>query len=359
MNQERWIRKGVIYILLILLLGGVGGILMDRLVLPYLATIPFLKSLPLLSPRTPLVITRREEIRINEGINHQEILNRVKHTLATVYLHEGEFGTNKFRLLGTTSGVVVSSDGIIITPLPNFRPELSVTLLLASQEIYKGRVLQSDALTGVSFLKIEARDLPVIKQGTGQETQVGERLIAVRTESSPVNLSLRSVIATAKSLPMPSLTRVYELGRPNAFLPTDQHFDSDELGAVVVNKDSTLVGFVTALGKDIVVLRAEDLQMLLNNFLDDQRVVWPAAKLSYEILGESETKLLGLLKKNGILIKSAVSPLRENDFVYAVDDQDLTVERGFQQILLSKKPGGIVKLKLIRASKEIEVAFKL
>lgn len=361
MNYELGLRQIVLLIILVLVLGGIGGILMERWFLPYLSTVPLLRNLPILSPRTSLVITRREEIRINEGINNLEVVNRIKNSLAAVYLHKGKIGTKDFRFISQVSGLVASSDGIILAPLQNFRPEYSIAVALPNHELYSARLLAADDFTGLSFLKIAAADLPVMRQGTGREVSIGERLMAVWREGSADNVILRSVAAIGQNAPaLGSLQEIYELSRPNSFLQTDLSVSPPLLGGVILNKDATLVGLVTQIGKDLEVLPVEYLKLALDNFFDDREIVWPSVKLAYQIFGETETRLFGLPKKSGALLKSAASPLREGDFIYAVDDQDLTAQHGLQHYLLTKKAGGdIARLKLLRGQSEIEVALKL
>ena len=92
-------RKVCLCLLLILFLGGMGGILLERVLFPYLSSWSIFKNVNFLRPETQLVITRREEVRIDEGINQQELASRVKNSLVTVYCYDGELGEPKFQLL--------------------------------------------------------------------------------------------------------------------------------------------------------------------------------------------------------------------------------------------------------------------
>lgn len=346
-------------LLAMLLVGGIGGVLMDRVVLPYLASIPALKKIPFLGSQSTIVINRREEVRIDEGINNLAVANSVKNALAAVYVHEGEFGGPKFRIIGSTSGVVVTSDGFVITPFLNPRPGSSLTVVLADQDSYPARLAASDPLTGVSFLKIAGKDLPVLKQGFSANLQIGERILAVWGNESPLEVSLTPVTVSRKSVAPASLSRVYDLTRLNGFLSTNLNPAAAELGAVLVNKDGAWVGFLTQFGKDFAVVRSEDLKFLIENFLGDRKITRPSVKLGYQILSEEQAQFLRLPKRPGVLIKSGPDPLRENDFVYAVDGQELAAEDDFQLILLSKKSGTTVKFTLLRDGAEKEVGLSL
>ncbi len=359
MEKQSRIAKYSKLIVLIILLGGIGGILMDRVILPYLASFHIFQNIALLNPQAPIVITRREEIRINEGINNTEVINKVRPALITVYVHEGNFGSPRFKLILQTSGVIVTSDGVVVIPSSELRPDLSITAVLPNQEIRKAEFLTSDPLMGLTFFKISATDLPVIRQGFSRELAVGEKLLAIRVSENPDEPVIIPVTLIKKSGAFGSLVGVYDFGRLNTFLETDFKPASFDLGSVVVNKDGAVEGDVSQLGKDPVVLRSEDLMLAVANFLDDKKVVWPSFKISYAIFDESQTKLFSIPKKYGILIKQAVATLREGDFVYSVNDKELTPQEGFQDILLTKKPGDGIKFKLFRNSKELELEITL
>ena len=109
-------KKILLAVLGVMILGGIGGILLNRVVLPYLSTISIFRNISFLEPQAPIVITKREEIRINEGINNLGVVNQTKGSLAAIYIHQGEFGSSEFVFSSVTNGVIATSDGIIIVP---------------------------------------------------------------------------------------------------------------------------------------------------------------------------------------------------------------------------------------------------
>jgi S1-C subfamily serine protease len=346
-------------LLLILVLGGIGGVLMDRLVLPYLSAVPGLRNLHLGSQATPVMINTREEVQIDDGINNADVLSRVKSSLVTVYEHSAAFSDPKFRVIQSVDGVIVTSDGIVVVPAAAVRSDLNLTVLVVGLAAKPAKLIATDPLMGLAFLKIDAHDLSVIKQGFSEDLQIGERLLVLAPRESTVNAYLQSTVVSGLSLALAGLQRIYDLSRPNATLQTGLDSASVPLGAVFVNRDGALVGFATQIGKDIIVLRSEDLKLSVNNFLTDQKISWPAQKVSYEILGEDQTPLLNLSQKNGILVKSAVLPLRENDFVYAVDGNQISPRQDFQDLILQKNPGDKVTLSILRAGTAMQIQITL
>ncbi|MDP3993712.1 MAG: S1C family serine protease [Candidatus Doudnabacteria bacterium] len=351
-------RKIFLAILLVMLLGGLGNALLNRIVFPYLSAISILRNIPFFEPQAPIVITRREEVRINEGINNTDVVNQTKGSLASIFIHQGEFGTPRFSLSQVATGVVAASDGLIIVPATGIRPGFLVTAILSDGKPYRASVLALDQFTGVAFIQVDAGGLSVIRQGFSRDVNVGEKLLAVWTNEGPANVSAIQVSATSRALALPSFETIYDESEPNAFLSLDRGF-SEGLGAVLVNKDGVLVGLVTKIGEDTTVLRSEDLKSALDNFLDDKKISWPNIELVYQILGREQTNLLKFPKEYGILIKSASAGLREGDFVYAVDGTVLDLDDDFQSVILGKKPGTKVNLSIIRGGQEREVELSL
>lgn len=352
------IKKIFLWTLFVFVVGGIGGFVGQRWVFPRISTWPVLRDFDLFLPQAPIVITKREEIRINEGINHFEVAQRIKNSLVVVYLHEGEFGSPKFKLTAATTGVVFSSDGLIIIPSANLRTGLALTAVLANKN-YKASVLATDPVHGIAFLKIQAIDLTVAKQGFARDTQIGEKLIVASAAETSENAIIGSTSVSANSFPQSGITKLYTLAEPNAYLYLDILLTLENLGAVVVNKDAAVVGFVAQIDGNLAVVRSEDFELSAENYLSDKTIAWPGLKIGYQIFGEAQSKLFGYSQKNGILIKTAVNPLRENDFVFAVDGEDLAPADGFQDKIFEKKPGDKVKLKLIRAGAEMEIEITL
>lgn len=349
MNKEYRIKNKIIQYLAVFIIGGIGGWVMPQLVLPYFG----------IAPTSPVTVTRREEVYINEGINTSNVVNSVKDSLVTVYVHDGAFNSPKFKLSSVQSGLIVSSDGIIIVSADGLRPEQKATVILSDGSANTAQIAVSDAYTGLMFLKISRNDLPVINQVFTKNVGAGEKLISIRKRESASEAAVFPFTATERGITSPSLSQVYDFSKPPAFLNLSPAVTLNQLGAVILNKDAALAGFVTKIGKDIAVIRTEDLQLTVNNFLDDGKIIWPSAKISYMNISESQAGLLDLPKRIGVLIKQAAAPLAEGDFVTVIDGKELDFSESFQDRIFAKKPGEKVKLKVIRGGKEIEAELTL
>ncbi|MCC3262557.1 S1C family serine protease, partial [Paenibacillus polymyxa] len=75
---------------------------------------------------------------------------------------------------GEGSGFIVSSDGIILTNAHVVQDAKEVTVKMTDRREYKAKALGADPQTDVAVIKIDAKNLPVVKVGDVNKLQVGE-----------------------------------------------------------------------------------------------------------------------------------------------------------------------------------------
>jgi serine protease Do len=151
------------------------------------------------------------------------------------------FGPRDRRSLSLGSGVVVSSDGYVVTNNhvvgENVR---EITVALEDKRETKGRVIGIDPATDIALLKIDVRNLPMVPWGDSSRLQVGEWVLAI---GSPFQLS-RTVTAGIVSA----------TGRANVgfaeyedFIQTDAAINPGNSGGALINTRGELVGINTGI----------------------------------------------------------------------------------------------------------------
>src|SRR4030043_704499 len=91
-----------------------------------------------------------------------------------------DFGMpKKWKEQSLGSGVIVSSDGYIITNnhVVEKGEEIKVTLL--DKRIFKGKIMGADPKTDITIIRIDANNLPTIPWGDSEKLQVGEFVLAI------------------------------------------------------------------------------------------------------------------------------------------------------------------------------------
>ena len=77
------------------------------------------------------------------------------------------------------SGVIVSSDGYIVTNNHVIAKADEIKVLLNDKREFTGKVVGTDAKTDIAVIKISAKNLPVVPWGDSDKLDVGEYVLAV------------------------------------------------------------------------------------------------------------------------------------------------------------------------------------
>lgn len=304
----------------------------------------FLGYLLARSPAREIVINRREEIVIDEGINNVEIANRTRASLVRIYGRRTQ-----------AAGVIVTSDGVIAVPAAALPSRDGLSAVLAEERVAPAKFLAEDEMTGLAFVQLEEKNLPVMRQGFSAELRAGERVLQIAPSTLPNGAEVSAALVKTPAYAVPSLTAIYNLAKPNAYLPLDPA--PQKLGAVIVNRDGAMIGFVMQIGKETAVLRAEDYKSAVDRLLNKEQA--KIFNVSYNILSPALAELSGLPKQYGILVKDASQALLPGDFVTTVDAVALSEKEDFQGVLLRKKARDTVKMQIFRGGVEKEVEITL
>jgi Do/DeqQ family serine protease len=139
---------------------------------------------------------------------------------------------------GTGSGVIISSDGYIVTNNHVIAKADNLQVTLNNNKQYDAKVIGTDENTDIALIKIEADDkLPFLAFGDSDNTKIGEWVLAV---GNPFNLTstVTAGIVSAKAR---------DLGRRQSFIQTDAAVNPGNSGGALVNTNGDLVGINTAI----------------------------------------------------------------------------------------------------------------
>ena len=131
--------------------------------------------------------------------------------------------------VGSGSGVIISTDGYIIT----------------NNHVIDGALIGTDPATDIALIKIEAKDLPTIPFGDSEKLKVGEWVLAV---GNPFNLTstVTAGIVSAKGRSIPSLGSG-DKSKIESFIQTDAAVNPGNSGGALVNTKGELIGINTAI----------------------------------------------------------------------------------------------------------------
>lgn len=146
--------------------------------------------------------------------------------------------------LASGSGVLISSDGYIVTNNHVVDDANKIIVTLDDNKSYSAKVVGSDPNTDLAVLKIDAKNLPYIVFGNSDNVQIGQWVLAC---GYPLNLqtTVTAGIISAKSR---NLGINDEGTNPiESYLQTDAAVNPGNSGGPLVNTEGKLVGINSAI----------------------------------------------------------------------------------------------------------------
>lgn len=154
-------------------------------------------------------------------------------------------------VLSAGSGVIVSSDGYIVTNNHVIQNASEIKVVLNNGKSYKAKVAGRDKATDLALLEVDGEDLPTLDYGNSDQVKVGEWVLAV---GNPFNLTstVTAGIVSAKG-------RNIDLRRQDpdknffpveSFIQTDAAVNPGNSGGALVDATGELVGINTAIASN-------------------------------------------------------------------------------------------------------------
>jgi Do/DeqQ family serine protease len=137
---------------------------------------------------------------------------------------------------GSGSGVIVSSEGYIVTNNHVIENASEIEVILNDNSKYTAKIVGTDPSTDIAILKIEGSGFQPIPLGNSDDLRIGEWVLAV---GNPFNLTstVTAGIVSAKQDVIPI----------ESFIQTDAAVNPGNSGGALVNTKGELVGINTAI----------------------------------------------------------------------------------------------------------------
>ncbi len=159
--------KKILKIIFIFIFGMGGGIFADQIFWPYFIERPLFYQYRLEQP--PIYLTEKEEITIQENVALQNAVEKVDKVVVGIGKKGGKI---------TGSGVVITSDGLVVT-LAELVPKGTDFLFFLDGGTPRYQILKRDLEKNLALVKLEEGNLPTIGFAEFGEIKLGERVFLV------------------------------------------------------------------------------------------------------------------------------------------------------------------------------------
>jgi Do/DeqQ family serine protease len=260
---------------------------------------------------------------------------------------------------GAGSGVIVSSQGYIVTNNHVIENASEIEVILNDNSKYAAKVVGTDPSTDIAVLKIEGSNFPAIPIGNSDDLKIGEWVLAV---GNPFNLTSTVtagiVSAKARNINLLSERNSKEVVPIESFIQTDAAVNPGNSGGALVNTRGELIGINTAIASqtgsysgysfavpvnlvDKVMRDLIDFGIVQRGYLGVQ-----IADVSQEI--KEKNKLPDL---KGVFIAKVVeggsadkAGLKDGDVVLKIGSKEVNSVAALQEEIGKRRPGDKVTL---------------
>ncbi len=274
----------------------------------------------------------------------------------------------EFHEKGMGSGVIVSSDGYIITNNHVVSGADDIQVKTTDGVTHKAKVIGTDAKTDIALIKIKAKNLPVAKLGDSNKLKVGEWVLAI---GNPFSQQLYQTVT--KGI-------VSALGRSDLnlsyyenYIQTDAPINPGNSGGALINLNGEVVGINTAIvapsGAFAGIGFAIPINMVrkvTNDLKTKGHVIRGWLGVQIQAVDEDLAKALGLKKNQGVVV-SEVTPdspaekagIKVSDVILKFNGENVTGPSNLAFMVAQSVPGTKVNLLIMRNGKEKTITVKL
>jgi len=278
-------------------------------------------------------------------------------------------GQKEYHQYGLGSGVIVSSDGIILTNNHVIKGADDIQVRLIDGTEYNAEIKGKDERTDLAVLKIDAKNLKPIKFGDSDKMRVGAWVLAIGSPLSPeLAHTVTSGIISAKGRSGIGLVTGYE-----DFIQTDAAINPGNSGGALVNLRGELIGINTAIATKTggfmgigFAIPSNLAKKVMTDILEKGRVIRGYLGVLIQDIDKKLQKVFDLKSTNGVLISEVKegSPadkagLKEGDVVIKFNNRRVKNSIELSTLVASAGPNTEVTLTVIRDGKEKDIKVVL
>lgn len=272
---------------------------------------------------------------------------------------------------GSGSGVIISTDGYIVTNNHVVADADELTVTLNDNKEYSARIIGTDKTTDLALIKIDAKDLPAITIANSENIKVGEWVLAV---GNPFNLTntVTAGIVSAKG------RSLYQNG-VESFIQTDAAINPGNSGGALVNTRGELIGINAMLYSQTGSFSGYGFAIptsIMNKVVDDLKKYGTVQRAVIGIQGQDVKNYVDAQKDQGkdvdlgtmegiyvakVLEESSAEEagLKAGDVITAIDGKEMNKMADLQEYLAKKRPGDKVSVSYLRDKKKASKTMTL
>jgi len=310
------------------------------------------------------LLTSADNASAAQALTIPEIASVASGSVVEIYteivINSGRMG--QFVTEGAGSGVIITSDGYIVTNNHVIEGAQKITVRLNNGEDYESILIGRDSKTDLAVIKINVTGLQPVVFGDSDSLIVGELAVAIGNPLGKLGGTVTEGIISA-------LSRNIDIdGNMMTLLQTSAAVNPGNSGGGLFNGYGELVGIVNAKssGSDIegigfaipVSIVKPIAESLIQYGYVIGRIEFGATLI--DIL-DARTAMMYRVQATGVYVSrvDSDSPLRSGDRIISIDGKEIGSSADINEILESRKVGDVLSITLARNGNTTTVELEL
>lgn len=267
------------------------------------------------------------------------------------------------------SGVIVSSDGYIVTNNHVIESADEVEVTLNDKRNFKAKIIGTDRSTDIALLKIDEKDLPFLSFGNSDNIQIGQWVLAV---GNPFNLTstVTAGIISAKARNISILSDQFAI---ESFIQTDAVVNPGNSGGALVNTNGELIGINTAIASPTgsytgysFAIPSNIAQKIVRDIIEFGEVQRAYLGVSIMDINAENAKEYKISRLNGVYVNginevgaARDAGIEKGDIIIKVENISVSNVSELQEQLSKYRPGDQIYITIERDKSEKSLLVKL
>ncbi len=263
------------------------------------------------------------------------------------------------------SGVIISDDGYIVTNNHVVENGNKIEVVLNDKRTYIAELVGTDKNTDLAVLRIAEGNLPFLKLGNSDEVKVGQWVVAV---GNPFNLNSTVTLGIVSAVGR-NIDLIRSKGNQYAienFIQTDAAINPGNSGGALVNVRGELVGINTAIASQTgsyagygFAVPVNLMKKIVNDLMKYGQVQRAILGVSIQEITQDLADEKGLKDLKGVFIADVIdngaaekAGISKGDVILSLGGEEVNSSSRLQELVGKYRPGDKVKIIIKRSDKE-------
>ena len=274
------------------------------------------------------------------------------------------------------SGFIISPDGYIITNDHVAGNGTDITITITGGKQMKAKLVGTDPASDICLLKVDGKDLPYVTLGNSDDVVIGEWAIALGNPFGLFEINDKPTVTvgviSSTGMKLGQLQNRYY----RDMIETDAAINGGNSGGPLVNSSGEVIGMNTLIftGGQSSTYIGYGFAIPINRIKKVVTDLKKKGKVAHDITAGFDVQpvdgriaqYFGMKQQQGVIVSdihsggpAEAAGLKVGDIVLEVNGEKVNSDSDILSVMTELSPGDILKFKIYREHKTIDVALKL